>query len=294
MKKKIYVFDIVNFIILTLLAIVTLYPIINTAAISLNEGLDTMRGGITVFPRKFTLQNYIVIFKNDSILHSFGITILRTAVGTISSLFATSVLAYGLSKKTLKCKKLYMGICIVSMYFSGGLIPSYMLIYKLGLINSFWVYIIPNLVSVFNVIIIMTYFKQLPEALEESAKIDGAGQFKILFSIILPISMPMLATIALFNAVWHWNEWFDAYIYMTNEEFLPLQNILIRIINSNSMNQTLSKAGSAASMVNKFKGVTVKSINMATMMVSMIPIFMVYPFLQKYFEKGIMIGSIKG
>ncbi len=294
MKKKIYVFDIVNFIILTLLAIVTLYPIINTAAISLNEGLDTMRGGITVFPRKFTLQNYIVIFKNDSILHSFGITILRTAVGTISSLFATSVLAYGLSKKTLKGKKLYMGICIVSMYFSGGLIPSYMLIYKLGLINSFWVYIIPNLVSVFNVIIIMTYFKQLPEALEESAKIDGAGQFKILFSIILPISMPMLATIALFNAVWHWNEWFDAYIYMTNEEFLPLQNILIRIINSNSMNQTLSKAGSAASMVNKFKGVTVKSINMATMLVSMIPIFMVYPFLQKYFEKGIMIGSIKG
>lgn len=294
MKKKIYVFDIINFIILTLLTIVTLYPIINTAAISLNEGLDTMRGGITVFPRKFTLQNYVVIFKNDSILHSFGITILRTAIGTISSLFATSVLAYGLSKKTLKCKKLYMGICIVSMYFSGGLIPSYMLIYKLGLINSFWVYIIPNLVSVFNVIIIMTYFKQLPEALEESAKIDGAGQFKILFSIILPISMPMLATIALFNAVWHWNEWFDAYIYMTNEEFLPLQNILIRIINSNSMNQTLSKAGSAASMVNKFKGVTVKSINMATMMVSMIPIFMVYPFLQKYFEKGIMIGSIKG
>jgi len=293
-KKKIDTFDIINFIILTLLAIITLYPVINTAAISLNEGLDTMQGGITIFPRKFTLQNYIIIFKNPSIVHSFGITVLRTLIGTITSLLATSILAYGLSKKSLKGKKFYMGICVVSMYFSGGLIPSYLLIYNIGLINSFWVYIIPNLISVFNVIIVMTFFKQLPEALEESAKIDGAGQFRILFRIILPISMPMLATIALFNAVFQWNSWFDGYIYMTNDKLLPLQNVLVRIINANSMSETLSKAGSASTMVNKFKGVTVKSVNMATMMVSMIPIFMVYPFLQKYFVKGIMIGSIKG
>ncbi len=294
MKKKIDLFDIANYIILFLLTIITVYPILNTAAISLNEGLDTMRGGITIFPRKFTLQNYAIIFKNKSILNSFGITVLRTLIGTATSLLATSLLAYGLSKKHLKWKKFYMGICVVSMYFSGGLIPSYLLIYNIGLINNFWVYIIPNMISVFNVIIVMTFFKQLPEALEESAKLDGAGQFLILFRIILPISMPMLATIALFNAVFQWNSWFDGYIYMTNDSLLPLQNILLRIINSNSMSETLSKAGSASAMVNKFKGVTVKSVNMATMMVSMIPIFMVYPFLQKYFVKGIMVGSIKG
>lgn len=294
MKKKIDAFDIANYIILLLLTIITLYPILNTAAISLNEGLDTMRGGITIFPRKFTLQNYAIIFKNKSILNSFGITVLRTFIGTVTSLLATSLLAYGLSKRNLKGKKFYMGICVVSMYFSGGLIPTYLLIYNIGLINNFWVYIIPNMISVFNVIIVMTFFKQLPEALEESAKLDGAGQFLILFRIILPISMPMLATIALFNAVFQWNSWFDGYIYMTNNDLLPLQNILLRIINSNSMSETLSKAGSASTMVNKFKGVTVKSVNMATMMVSMIPIFMVYPFLQKYFVKGIMVGSIKG
>ncbi|MDF2987077.1 MAG: binding-protein-dependent transport system inner rane component [Eubacterium sp.] len=294
MKKKIDAFDILNYVILFLLTIITIYPILNTAAISLNEGLDTMRGGITVFPRKFTLQNYAIIFKNKSILNSFGITVLRTLIGTVTSLLATSLLAYGLSKKNLKWKKLYTGICVVSMYFSGGLIPTYLLIYNIGLINNFWVYIIPNMISVFNVIIVMTFFKQIPEALEESAKLDGAGQFLILFRIILPVSMPMLATIALFNAVFQWNSWFDGYIYMTNDNLLPLQNILLRIINSNSMSETLSKAGSASAMVNKFKGVTVKSVNMATMMVSMIPIFMVYPFLQKYFVKGIMVGSIKG
>jgi putative aldouronate transport system permease protein len=293
-KKKIDAFDILNYVILFLLTIITIYPILNTAAISLNEGLDTMRGGITVFPRKFTLQNYAIIFKNKSILNSFGITVLRTLIGTVTSLLATSLLAYGLSKKNLKWKKLYTGICVVSMYFSGGLIPTYLLIYNIGLINNFWVYIIPNMISVFNVIIVMTFFKQIPEALEESAKLDGAGQFLILFRIILPVSMPMLATIALFNAVFQWNSWFDGYIYMTNDNLLPLQNILLRIINSNSMSETLSKAGSASAMVNKFKGVTVKSVNMATMMVSMIPIFMVYPFLQKYFVKGIMVGSIKG
>lgn len=293
-NNKITLFDIISYICLFILAFLTIYPVINTLAISFNEGFDTMRGGITFLPRKFTLQNYALIFKNPLIISSFKITVLRTMVGTVTSLLATALLAYGLSKKYLIGKNFYMTICIISMYFSGGLIPYYILIYKIGLINSFWVYILPNLINVFYVIIMMTYFKQIPEAMEESAKIDGAGHFTIFFKIILPTSLPIVATIALFQAVFQWNSWFDGYIFMSKEELLPLQNILVRIINSNSMADALSKAGSAASIISRFNGVTVKSINMATMIVSMVPIFAIYPFVQRYFIKGIMIGSVKG
>lgn len=293
-NNKITLFDIISYICLFILAFLTIYPVINTLAISFNEGFDTMRGGITFLPRKFTLQNYALIFKNPLIISSFKITVLRTMVGTVTSLLATALLAYGLSKKYLIGKNFYMTICIISMYFSGGLIPYYILIYKIGLINSFWVYILPNLINVFYVIIMMTYFKQIPEAMEESAKIDGAGHFTIFFKIILPTSLHIVATIALFQAVFQWNSWFDGYIFMSKEELLPLQNILVRIINSNSMADALSKAGSAASIISRFNGVTVKSINMATMIVSMVPIFAIYPFVQRYFIKGIMIGSVKG
>ncbi len=292
--RRLTAFDLINSFLLLLLTFVTLYPIINVLAISLNEGLDTMRGGITLFPRKFTLQNYNLVFKNPAVFNAFGITILRTVIGTFLSLIATAMFAFGLSKKNLMGRKFYMGLSIISMYFSGGLIPFYLLIDNLGLINSFWVYIIPNLISVYNMIIMMTNFKQIPEAMEESARIDGAGYFTIFFKVVLPVSAPIIATIALFNAVWHWNSWFDGYLYMTKDDLLPLQNLLVRIINANSMGQTLSKAGSATAIINKFGGVTVKSVNMATMMISMIPILIVYPFLQKYFVKGMMIGSVKG
>lgn len=294
MKSRFKVFDFINYFILVLLGFVTLYPLWNALAISLNDGRDTMRGGITFFPRVFTLENYIIVFKDPSLLNSFIITVERTLLGTVTSVLATAILAYGLSDKRLLGKKFYIGICVVSMYFSGGLIPYYILIYKLGLVNNFLVYIIPSLISVFNVIVMMTYFKQLPDAIKESAKIDGAREFTIFFRIILPVSAPIIATISLFNGVDQWNSWFDAYIFITKENLLPLQNIIVRIINTNSLDSARAKASAGLQVLSRFNRVTAKSLNMSTMMISIIPIVLVYPFLQKYFIKGIMIGSVKG
>ena len=294
-KKRLDTFDIVVYIILIFIGLVTIYPFINSLAISFNEGFDTMRGGISFWPRKATLDNYIVVLSNPRIYSGFKITLLRTVIGTITSVFFTGIFAYGLSKPYLKFRKFYMTLCIFTMYFSGGLIPNFILMKNLHLTNNFLVYVIPSLVNVFNMIIMVTFFKGLPVELEESAKIDGAGDFKIFFRVIFPVSIPIIAVIALFNAVGHWNSWFDAYLYVTDRELYPLQNILMDIINANNINEMLPQSQSAAANVlSNINKVTTKSITAATMMITIGPIILFYPFLQKYFVKGVMIGSVKG
>lgn len=289
-----YITDAVIYAVLILLAVVTLYPFLTTLAISFNDADDTARGGITVFPRSFTIENYKVIFTNQGLFQSYAITVLRTLIGGTASTFMTGMFAYGMSKSHLKGRKVYMALCVVSMYFSGGLIPFYLLIKNLHLTNNFLVYIIPNLISVYNMIIMMTYFRSIPPGLEESAKIDGANQLKIFTRIILPVSAPIIATIALFNGVFQWNSWFDASLYITKQNLKPVQSLLISIIDSSRFQEALAKAGLSAEQLGRSNKINVRSITMSTIVVTILPIVMAYPFLQKYFIKGIMIGSIKG
>lgn len=284
----------VIYILLFVLGFAAFYPFWNAAVISFNSGNDTMRGGITFWPREFTLENYAVVFKDDRLLGGFGVSVLRTVVGTLLSILATAIFAYGMTKTWLIGRKFYMVVCIVTMFFSGGLIPTYLLIRELQLIDTFWVMVVPGLISVWNMIIFRTFFKGMPAGLDESARIDGCSNWGVLFRIILPLSGPVLATLALFTAVYHWNDWFAPSIYISNVDLLPIQTKLQQILNSNIMLEQMSQMDSAAaSHLNRMKTVTTKSLSMATMMVATVPILCVYPFVQKYFVKGVMIGSLK-
>lgn len=288
------VMQVVIYIFLALLAFVTFYPFWNGLVISLNSGSDTALGGVTFWPRDFTLENYEIVFQDKRLLNGFGISVARTVVGTISSILVTSIFAYGMTKRELIGRKYYMVMCIITMYFGGGLIPTFMLVRSLGLMDSFWVFIIPSLVSVWNMIIFRTFFQGLPNGLEESAKIDGAGNWGIYFRIILPLSGPVIATLSLFTAVAHWNEWFLPSIYITKEELLPIQTILRQILNSNIMSEQMSQLdSSSAAALSRMQSVTTKSLSMATMIVATLPIIMVYPFVQKHFVKGVLVGSLK-
>lgn len=282
------------YVFLILLAVSTLYPFLNALAVSFNQGLDTSKGGVTLWPRVFTLENYKVVFEDDRLMSGFIVSVLRTVIGTASAILCTAIFSYGMSRRELMGRKYYMVMCIVTMYFSGGLIPSFLLIRNLGLMNSFWVFIIPSLIGVWNMIIFKTFFQGLPAGLEESAKIDGCGNWGTLFRVVLPLSGPVIATLALFTAVAHWNEWFLAGIYVSDQNLYPIQTILRQILLSNIVSD---QAGSldAASLAHlqRAKTVTSKSLSMATMIVATLPIICVYPFVQKYFVKGVLVGSLK-
>lgn len=282
---------------LLVLGFMTLYPFWNSMVISLNVGSDTTLGGITVWPREFTLENYYVVLQDKRLLNSFVISVLRTAIGTLISVICTAIFAYGMSRKGLIGKKYYMIFCIITMYFGGGLIPFYLLCRELGLMNTFWIMIIPGIIGVYNMIIFRTFFLGLPEGLEESAKIDGCSHWGTLFRIVLPISGPVIATLSLFTAVGHWNDWFGPSIFISNQDLLPIQTVLMQILSSNIVSdQLLEAAGSNAAAQDQLfraQSVTTKSLTMATMMVATLPIILVYPFVQKYFVKGVLVGSLK-
>lgn len=288
------IFIVFIYIFLTLLAFSAFYPFWNSLIISFNEGMDTSKGGITFWFREFTLENYKIVFEDSRLMGGFVIATLRTVVGTVTAILATSIFAYGMSKRELMGRKYYMIMCIITMYFGGGLIPSYMLIRNLGLFNSFWVFIIPALISVWNMIIFRTFFQGLPQGLEESAKIDGCGNWGTFFRIVFPLSGPVIATLSLFTAVSHWNEWFVASIYITKEELMPIQTILRQILFSNIASEQLSNVdASSIAHINAAKKITSKSLTMATIMVATVPIVCVYPFLQRFFVKGVLVGSLK-
>ncbi|MCL2821424.1 MAG: carbohydrate ABC transporter permease [Oscillospiraceae bacterium] len=297
-----YIIDFFVYAFLVVLAISVIYPFINALAISFNNADDTMRGGIYLWPRVPTVESYTKVFTNPRIWNAYFITIARTSLGTVSALFVTSLIAYALSNSKLVGRRFYSLFCIIPMYFGGGLIPYFMLIRNLGMFDSFWVYIIPNLVGLFNVILMRTFFQEIPESMKESAHIDGANHITVYFKIILPVSTPILATIALFIGVFHWNAWFDATIFIRSDELKPMQNILLQIVNEAAFAEriaALSGAGAAAAqaaMGSLVRGrpVNVRSITLATMFVTIFPVLIVYPFLQRFFVKGIMIGSVKG
>ncbi|MFC7680712.1 carbohydrate ABC transporter permease [Paenibacillus sp. GCM10028914] len=284
-------FNVVNYTLLSLLTICTIYPFWNLLAVSLNDSVDTLRGQVYLWPNVFTLDNYKVVFQNDALFGATIRSITRTVVGTGLSLICSVMLAYTLSRKEFILRKAINMIMVVSMYVSGGLIPTYMLIKNIGLTNSFWVYIIPGLISVFNVIIIRSYFDQLPDGLIEAARIDGANEFQTLFRIVLPVSMPVLATITLFVSVGHWNSWFDNYMYNSRENLNLLQYELMKILMQSTQQVTSNATGSLAGET--LRQITPQSIRATMTIIVTMPILFVYPFLQKYFIQGIMIGAMK-
>ena len=290
------IFNVINIIILSLLSASFLYPFWNTCVLSFNDSLDTLRGGIYFWPRIFTLDNYKAVLADATIYRAYVITILKTVIGTLTSVIFTGMFAYGLSKKKLMFRNFYLTICTITLFFSGGLIPTYLLYRSLGLLDNFMVYIIPGLWSVGNMLVMKSFFVGLPNALEEAAEIDGCNHLQIFFQIIIPLSMPVISTVALMNAIAHWNGWFDAYIYINNETLYPLQTVLMKIINQSNM-ITAMKSGEmfqSQTDVSVSSGmVTSEGIKMATMMVTVGPIILVYPFFQKYFVKGMTLGSIK-
>ena len=290
------VFGTFNTIFMICLVVVTMYPFLNTIAVSLNEGNDTIRGGIYLLPREWTLQNYKAVFASGTIIPAFWISVARTVLSTVLNLFLTTMLAYTLSRREYVFRKHITIIFVITMYFSAGLIPNYFLIKELHLLNSFWVYIIPSMVSAFNMIVIRTYIGGLHESLLESARIDGAGEFKIFMKVVFPLCKPVLATIALFVAVGAWNAWFDAFIYTSSRQHLStLQYELMKLIqssmNANSNPSVANGAGMSAESAGSM--VTPKSIRAAVTIVAAVPILLVYPFMQKYFVVGLNVGSVK-
>lgn len=297
MKSRIRIrdlcFDTINYVLLALLGCITLYPFFNLLAISFNDPLDSIRGQVYLWPNEFTLDNYKLVFQDTALYSAAVRSILRTVIGTFLSVACTMMLAYTLTRKEFVLRKPINLMMIVSMYVSGGIIPSYLLIKGLGLTNSFWVYIIPGLVGVFNVIIMRTSIEGLPDGLVEAAQIEGANEFQVLFRIIVPISLPVIATITLFNSVGHWNSWFDNYLYNTRDNLNLLQFELMKIL-LQSTSQMVSNASSTGYVdSDSVKSVTPEAIRATMTVIVTFPILLVYPFLQKYFIKGALIGAIK-
>lgn len=285
-----------NAIFMIVLVIVTLYPFMNTIAVSLNAGNDTIRGGIYLWPREFTWQNYKAVFASGTIYNAFWISVARTILSTVLNLFLTTMLAYTLSRREYVFRKPITLIFILTMYFNAGLIPGYFLMKDLHLINTFWVYVVPSMISAFNMIVIRTYIGTIPESLIESARIDGAGEFKIFIRIIFPLCKPVLATIALFVAVGAWNSWFDAFIYTSSrQELSTLQYELMKLLSSsmNANSNPAVAAGAGMSQEAAASMVTPLSIRAAVTVVASVPILLVYPFMQKYFVVGLNVGSVK-
>ena len=293
-----FIFDAIIFLTLAFVVVVTVYPFWNTIAISLNDGLDSLTGGITFFPRILTWQNYKALFVTNAIFQAGIISVTRTILQTILSVFCTSMLAYALSRKEFVIRKPLTTILVISMYVSAGLIPGYMLIKKLGLLNKYAVYIIPNLVDIFNFILIRTYINGLPDSFVESARIDGANEFKIFMRIIMPLIVPSIAMVSLFVAVNAWNSWFDTYLYTSPKVKLhSLQYVLMSYLQA-SQNQSNSAADANAMAVAASSGaastmVTPVSIRSSITVIATLPILVVYPFVQKYFVVGMTIGGVK-
>lgn len=286
--------DITALVVMSAMFILALYPFYYCLVISLNNGTDAARGGIYLWPRVFTLDNYKMVLTNENLMNGFKISTIRTVIGTLSSVFLTGLLSYVLAHRELMFRKVYMSLLIITMFFSGGLIPTFILLKNLGLYNSFLVYIVPGFISAFNVVVMMAFFSELPPSLEESAKLDGAGYLDIFFRIIVPVSTPIFATVSLFNAVSHWNNWFDSAFLVSSKQLRTMSYWLMDIINKANLSSFASNKDVTQSFANAMKSYTAESIRMATIIVVIIPIIMVYPFLQKYFVKGIMIGSVKG
>lgn len=288
MKKDVdsRLFNVINIIVLSLFTIIIVIPLWNVLISSFASGQALAKGSFVFWPDELSLENYKAVFRDSSMIRAFVISISKTVIGVVTHVFFCAMMAYAMSKANLKGRKLYSAMGITTMFFSGGMIPMYLLIRELGMLNSFWVYIIPALLSYYDVIILMNFFRSVPASLEESAMIDGAGHWKIFLRIFLPLSKPALATIALFNGVNQWNDFMTARIYITDKSLYPLQMKLYEII-VQSQTQGMQNIGTAVAQS------TTKGVQLATIVVTTIPILLIYPLLQKHFISGMMVGAVK-
>jgi len=288
------IFNLANYSIMILLVVVTLYPFLHVLAVSLNEPYDAMRGGITVFPRKFTLVNYQETLNYSQIPWATVITLLRTFFGTLTSVLSTAIVAFVISRRDFFARKFVTVLFIITMYVGGGLIPDYMLLRHLGLLNNFMVYLLPQLINPFNVIVMRSYMdSNIPEELAESAMVDGASDFLIFRKIVIPLCMPVLAVIGLFVAVGQWNSWFDTYLYCSgNPRLTTLQFELQKILTSAAASSTIDYYSTHDP--HRAMKVTPESLRMAMTIIVTLPIILVYPFIQRYFIHGLTIGALKG
>ena len=283
------VFYIFNAIFMIAFVVITLYPVLNTLAISFNDGTDAVRGGIHLLPRKFTLHNFAVVFRSQNMVQAAIVTVGRTVIGTLLALILNALLAYIVSRKDFLFKSELSLFWVITMYVNGGMIPTFVLYKSLGLTNSFWVYVVPGMVSAWNMLVLRTYMHGLPDSLEESAQLDGAGYWTVFTKIISPLCKPVYATIALFVAVYQWNSWFDSMLYnRLADEHTTLQYELMKLLSS-----VMQQSTSAEAAKNSAATVTPVTIRAAATVVTMLPIICLYPFLQRYFVTGLTIGGVK-
>lgn len=286
------IFVVCNTLFMIIFVVVTLYPVLNTLAISLNDGIDAVRGGIYLWPRKFTWKNYQTVLGIQDIIVGAKITVLRTVLGTLISLVTNALLAFVVSRKRFLFKSQLSLFWVITMYVNGGLIPIFLLYKNLHLTGTFWVYVIPGTISAFNMLVLRTYMQGLPDSLEESAQLDGAGYWTVFYKIISPLCKPVYATVALFVAVGQWNSWFDAMIYnRMNDEYTTLQYELMKLLSS--VMQQGGNAANAAAAGATSAAVTPITVRSAATIATMLPIIMLYPFLQRYFVTGLTIGGVK-
>lgn len=275
-----------------ILVLVMVYPFWYVLMVSLNDNSVANYSQIVLFPKGITFENYQTVLADKAIIRGYGITISRTFLGTFFGVLCNAMFAYGLHVKYLVFRKFFMKVMVITMFFSGGIIPWYILLNKMGLVNSFWVYLLPSLMGSWYVVMMRTYYSStIPIGLEEAARIDGANELNTFFRVILPLSKPMIATMALFMAVGQWNDWWTGEILVSNQKIWPVQNVLRRMISSTAASEAILKLRS--STPGSMQAVTTESVRMAAVIVTTLPILVVYPFCQKYFVKGAMIGSVK-
>ena len=295
MKKKTSlgdkIFTVCNTLFMIAFVVITLYPVLNTLAISFNDGIDAVRGGIHLIPRKFTLKNYQTVLGKQNMITGAYSTVLRTVIGTVLALLTNALLAFVVSRKRFLFKSQLSLFWVITMYVNGGMIPVFLLYKNLHLTGTFWVYVVPGMISAWNMLVMRTYMQGLPDSLEESAQLDGAGYWTVFIKIISPLCKPVYATVALFVAVGQWNSWFDAMLYnRMKTEYTTLQYELMKLLSS-----VMQQSGSAtnASQTAAAGAVTPVSVRAAATIATMLPIVCLYPFLQRYFVTGLTIGGVK-
>lgn len=283
-------YRIFNAFFLLLLAGACLFPILHILALSLSSGSAAMAGRVTLWPVEFTVSNFRIVLSRGDFLSSFGMSVRRVVLGSAVNMAFVVTLAYPLSKNQgeFHLRTAYAWFIMFTMIFSGGLIPTYLVMRQLNLIDTIWALILPGAVPVWNTVLMMNFFRGLPKEIEESAFIDGAGHLRVLWKLYIPLSAPAIASILLFSIVGHWNAWFDGMIYLNNPKMYPLQTFL-RLIDVASQTETATSAD-----VEYLRGISDRAVRSAQVFIAMIPVLCVYPFLQKYFTKGIVMGSVKG
>lgn len=283
-------FDVFNIVLMVVVLIAVVYPFVNVLAISFNDGYDAVRGGIYLWPRVFSLENYKFVLRDSSLLRGFMVSVLRTVIGTVTAVLGNALLGYVVSCRQFAGRKFMRILFLITMYFGGGLIPVYLLMTRLGLINTLTVYWLPSIFSAYYMLLCASYIQNIPEALFEAARVDGANELRIFAQFVIPLSVPMLACIAIYVGVGHWNSWFDVNLYSKNGTWDNLQIILYRILNQTN---AISEMTDSVMVAEKMRGIQPLTVRAAITIIVVTPIIIIYPFFQRYFVSGMTMGAVK-